>query len=478
MSTSKLNPTKYYIRSIILLPLVLAGITYLSSFLQLEQYECKALLFAGTNSGVEELVGIKKSNYSAKKQEIQNLIELSNSYSGKKDVMKHVLAQDISSTCLDSVKLSEPNYTVCKNISKNLFPDEHECDKDIIYAELTRTSASLFNGPYSLDKLSGVVTSQEKNKDMITVKFSHTDSSFCQYVVEGYSHFLTSTFGLVKNDQTARIIEFYSAKLKKAKNKLDSIEWVHSQYKQNENILDFDKQTAALINAEQNALYDAEASRINLAASEQLSRDYNLLLNSNTDKAFDKSEFIKNKNKLADLVEKISKEGEGNQDVQNKVNELKKILKKDIEKIQRSQGSLVNNKKSTLPVDISANHLAVSKNEVLAEEFNKQYRKYSEAIKSHALKESELKNIERVLVNYENQYQNVLTLYNASILHLETDELASELVVIDKAVNTIQKVSRVKWKSVVLAYVFGLLSILSYLMIKYKWPFDLARLLS
>lgn len=469
---------------LILIPMVLASTIYYFTRNEKKVYASESTIYTGIASGYS-LNGSTKADFYSTSNAFDNLLSLIESRETKQDVSIDLLAEHLFLKKHDPTILTWGAYDELQK----LFPEDIK--KQIVKPTLAETRASIAsmveksgdnpiykliysgNAFYSLEALKSIKASRISNSDLIKISYETNDPYICKRTLELLEESFMRKNRLLREGQTGSVVSYFENETRKAFSKLDSTEKTFLDFNKSNDIINYYEQTKAVA-GEREDLY---ALNHNLEMDKMSSKSSLEKVNDNIkgreNQTFYNTDIIKEREKLANVYNKIALSEMVNTDGSNKkqVDSLKNVaartetsLKTTLEKLHTESNTpngiptknvLDEWLKTTLAYEQSKAKLTVM--DKRKKEFEEEYRRFAPL-------GAMLKKIERQIGVSEQEYLELLHGLNMARLTQQNTELTSKLNVVDPPYLPLKPNTSKRIILVIVGFVVGFVLVLAFIL--------------
>lgn len=469
---------------LLLIPIVLAATIYYFTRNEKKVYSSESTIYTGIASGYS-LNGSTKADFYSTSNAFDNLLSIIESRETKQDVLIDLLAEHLSLKKHDPEILTWGAYDemqklfsddIKKQVVKRTLVETREAvakmieksDDNAIYKVIY--SANPF---YSLEALKNIKASRISNSDLIKITYETNDPFICKRTLELLEESFMRKNRLLREGQTGSVVSYFENETKKAYSKLDSTEKNFLEFNKTNDIINYYEQTKAVA-GEREDLY---ALNHNLEMDKMSSKSSLEKVNDNIkgreNQTYYNSDIIKEREKLANIYNKIALSEMVNTDGSNKpqIDSLKKVatrteagLKTTLDKLYTESNTpngiptksvLDEWLKTTLSYEQSKAKLTV---------MDKRKKEFEEEYKRFAPLGAMLKKIEREIGVSEQEYLELLHGLNMARLTQQNTELTSKLNVVDPPYLPLKPNTSKRIVLVILGFVIGFVLVLAFIL--------------
>ncbi len=441
------------LRWLIIVPSVLAFTIFYFTRHEKKVYASESIIYTGIASGYS-LSGAIKADYFGTSNAFDNLISVIDSRETKQEVGVRLLAEHLfynlnshNDAVITWGSYDELRKLIPEQLRRSLVQPTLAETRKVLIDSMSRSENNIIykiinsnSHYYCVDVLDKIKATRISNSDLIKVSYEANDPFICKRTIELLEEVFMLKYRELKEGQTQSALEYFEVETKKAFMKLDSAERLFLAFNKDNDIINYYEQTKAVAGERENLYamnHDLEMDR--MASSSSLAK-VNENIKGQAYQALYGSEIIKEKDKLADLYNKIAL---------NEVLDKKGIskiktdsLKEEAAKLENKLKTSLNNLyvvgntpngiptksvldewlRTTLAFEQSKARLAVM--DKRKEEFQEEYRKFAPL-------GAMLKKIERLISVSEQEYLDLLRNLNTAKLSQQNTELTAKLKVVD-----------------------------------------------
>lgn len=239
---------------LLLVPLVLGVSTFFFARTLPSVYTSDTTIYTGIASGYS-LTGNAAADYNTTNNAFDNLINLITARSTKQEVIYRLLANDLWKTRNQPELLGTRRYAHLKealtdNLRRTLTGPTLEATLNNVraYAQADNTNAvhrllGSINPTYSLAALKKLTSTRIGASDLIRLEFESHDPEVCRTTLELVTRVFLDQSKNLREGQTASVIAYYEAELKRAKARLDKAESENLAFNRDNNIINYEAQS-------------------------------------------------------------------------------------------------------------------------------------------------------------------------------------------------------------------------------------------
>ncbi|MBF9236491.1 hypothetical protein I2I05_03695 [Hymenobacter sp. BT683] len=241
-------------RLLLLVPLALSASTYFFARQLPDSYSSDTTIYTGIASGYS-LTGNAASDYNTTNNAFDNLVNLIESRSTKEEVAYRLLADHIWQTSQHPEWLAWPTYEGLQEglparLRQQLSGPTREAtlEKVRAFAKANNSNAvrrllNSSNPAYSLSALDYLSASRIGSSDLIRLYYESYNPDIARSTLELVTQVFLDQSRNLREGQTASVIEYYEAELKRAKDRLDKAEAENLAFNRDNNIINFESQS-------------------------------------------------------------------------------------------------------------------------------------------------------------------------------------------------------------------------------------------
>jgi polysaccharide biosynthesis transport protein len=469
---------------LLIIPVILAATIYYFTRNEKKIYSSESTIYTGIASGYN-LSGTAKADYYATSNAFDNLLSLIESRETKQDVVIDLLAEHLFLKKHDPAALTWGAYDQLQK----LIPDDFK--SKVVKPTLLETRIALAsfagraddnviykliyseNPYYSLEALKNIKSSRISNSDLIKISYETSDPIICKRTLELLEETFIEKNRLLREGQTGSVVNYFETETKKAFAKLDSSELNFLNFNKNNDIINYYEQTKAVA-GEREILYaqNHNLEMDKMAANSSLNK-VNSSIKGRTNQVFYGEDIIKEREKLADIYNKVALSEIVNTDGSNKkqVDSLKSVaarteasLKTTLDKL--SVESMTPNgipTKSVLDEWLKTT-LAYEQSKAKLTVMDKRKKEFEEEYKKFAPLGAMLKKIERQISVSEQEYLELLHGLNMARLTQQNTELTSKLNIVDPPFLPLKPNASKRLVLVIVGFVVGFVLVLAFIL--------------
>ena len=469
---------------LLLIPMILAASIYYFTRSEKKIYSSESTIYTGLASGYN-LNGTAKADYYATSNAFDNLLSLIESRDTKQDVVIDLLAEHLTLKKHDPAVLTWGAYDELQKLIPDDFKSKivkptfletrkalasfaGKADENVIYKLIYSE-----NPYYSFDALKNIKAARISNSDLIKISYETSDPIICKRTLELLEETFIKKNRLLREGQTGSVVNYFETETKKAFAKLDSSELNFLNFNKNNDIINYYEQTKAVA-GEREILYaqNHNLEMEKMAANSSLNK-VNSSIEGRNNQVFYGQDIIKEREKLANIYNKVALSEIVNADGSNKkqVDSLKSVaarteasLKTTLDKL--SVESMTPNGiptksvldewlKTTLAYEQSKAKLAV---------MDKRKKEFEEEYKKFAPLGAMLKKIERQISVSEQEYLELLHGLNMARLTQQNTELTSKLNIVDPPFLPLKPNASKRLVLVVVGFMVGFVLVLAFIL--------------
>ncbi len=239
---------------LLLVPLVLGVSTYFFARDLPNVYSSDTTIYTGIASGYS-LTGNAAPDYNTTNNAFDNLINLITARSTKQEVIYHLIAEDLWQTQQHPALLTVSRYEDLQEklpagLRRLLTGPTPAATLDNVrrYAQSSNSNAVLKlvnskNPTYSLTALKKLTATHIGSSDLIKLEFESYDPELCRNTLALVTQVFLAQSKNLREGQTASVIAYYEAELKRAKARLDQAESENLAFNRDNNIINYDAQS-------------------------------------------------------------------------------------------------------------------------------------------------------------------------------------------------------------------------------------------
>lgn len=239
---------------LLLVPLVLGVSTYFFARTLPSVYSSDTTIYTGIASGYS-LTGNAAADYNTTSNAFDNLINLITARSTKQEVIYQLLATDLWQTRNRPDQLNTRRYEQLREAlpaslrQQLLGTTQGETLQSVRrYAQANNTNEvhkllGSENRTYSLTSLKKLTSTRIGTSDLIRLEFESHDPDVCQTTLALVTQVFLDQSKNLREGQTASVISYYEAELKRAKTRLDKAESENLAFNRDNNIINYDAQS-------------------------------------------------------------------------------------------------------------------------------------------------------------------------------------------------------------------------------------------
>jgi polysaccharide biosynthesis transport protein len=372
---------------------------------------------------------------------------------------------------------------------QKLFPEDIK--KQIVKPTLAQTRASvasmveksgdnpvyklIYSGNvfYSLEALKNIKASRISNSDLIKISYETNDPYICKRTLELLEESFMRKNRLLREGQTGSVVSYFENETKKAFAKLDSTEKTFLDFNKSNDIINYYEQTKAVA-GEREDLY---ALNHNLEMDKMSSKSSLEKVNDNIkgreNQTFYNTDIIKEREKLANVYNKIALSEMVNTDGSNKkqIDSLKNVaartevsLKTTLDRLHTDSNTPNGIPTKSVLDEWLKTTLAYEQSKAKLTVMDKRKKEFEEEYRRFAPLGAMLKKIERQIGVSEQEYLELLHGLNMARLTQQNTELTSKLNVVDPPYFPLKPNTSKRIVLVIVGFVVGFVLVLAFIL--------------
>ncbi|MDJ1493916.1 hypothetical protein QNI19_13315 [Cytophagaceae bacterium DM2B3-1] len=436
------------------IPMILAVTIFYLTRNETKIYSSDTTVYTGIASGYT-LQGNAQADFFATSNAFDNLLNLINSRQTREEVAVRLIASHLMLKEHDPDLLSWKSYSklhelISDSLARTIVADTKEKTISNIYNLLRRDAQNavylLINGDkpnYSISALSKMTAMRLNSSDLVKIQYESEDAAMCKNSLEILTEVFIRKKRELREGQTESVIKYFEEEVAKAQAKLGEAEQKFLAFNKNNNIINYYEQTK-YISAEKEDLYDKyNGLEMDYAGSFSVMGMIEQKLQNRTGVSLNAQEIMSYRSQLSKISTELAKmelysKDTNDQRAQTQMEDLRKQADNVSQQIKASVDNLFKNTHTIQGLPSKDLLDDWVKNAIIAEEtksrlsvMDKRKQEFQQVYEQMAPLGATLKRIEREIDIAEKEYLSLLHGLNLSRLMQQSNELASNLKVMD-----------------------------------------------
>lgn len=466
---------------LVVIPILLAALVIAFTHNQKKQYASSALIYTGIASGFNiESDNSEKVDYHAVNNAFDNLITIIESKQTIEEVLLRLLAHHIYALQNgNSIPLVYSDFLTTHFTPAQLQEYKDGMKVEAIYlvlqSKLDANDPLIVNiirgenGLYTPKLLSSLEAKRHKSSDMLKLYFVTEEPIICKQVVELMIEVFGTRYKAIKVAETGDVVAYFQKQLDLAKDKLNTAEDRLTDFRTGQRVINYGEQTKAIAIKQQNALEEYSNKKMNLLATQVALNEIESKLKIREDLLSKNNELLEKRDLLASLVqEHATMESTGmavssKADLQKEIDAVKKGIQADMEVIFSYSNSKEGLPSRQLLNEWLENVIVLNREKANVDYYKNRLDELDDLYDTFAPLGSVLARLEREISVAEREYLEILNGLNMSKLRQQNIQLSSQIETVDWPQLPTQPLASKRKLLVISAFLFGLVSILSFL---------------
>ncbi|MFY0606787.1 MAG: hypothetical protein JXR10_08730 [Cyclobacteriaceae bacterium] len=469
---------------LLVIPVLMGALIFAFTMNQKKQYASSALIYTGIASGFNIESGASdKVDYHAVNNAFDNLISIIESKHTIEEVLLRLLAEHIEA--LQNGKSIPPSYKEYLDVHLTVSQRAHYYDSsgvENIYLRLTdalnNNDAIIVdvirgeNGLYSSKLLKTLEVKRHKSSDMLKLYYSAEHPIICKRVLELIIEVFSDRFRTIKVAETSGVVAYFQSQLDLAKQKLIRAEDKLTEFRTGTRVINYGEQTKAIAIKKQNALEEYSNKKMNLLATKVALKEIENKLQIREDLLSKNGDLLEKRNRLAELVQQLARSQSSDnssstrQVIVKEIEALKKGIQEDMETVFSFSNSKEGLPNRQLLTEWLENVISLNRETANVSYYKKRLNELDAMYDNFAPLGSTLARLEREISVAEKEYLEILNGLNMSKLRQQNIQMSNKLETVDWPQLPTQPLSSKRKLLVAVGFLFGLISVLTFLMAK------------
>jgi uncharacterized protein involved in exopolysaccharide biosynthesis len=435
-------------------PVILAATIFYLTRKEVKIYSSDTTVYTGIASGYT-LQGNTEADFFATSNAFDNLLNLINSRQTREEVAVRLLASHLMLKEHNPDLLSWSSYVklheiISDSLAKTLVADTKEKTVANIYKLLRRDAQNavylLINGEkpnYSIAALSKMTAMRLNSSDLVKITYESEDAAMCKNSLEILTEVFIRKKRELKEGQTESVIRYFEGEVAKAQMRLNGAEQKFLAFNKDNNIINYYEQTK-YISAEKEELYDkynglemdyAGAFSAMGLIEDKLKKRGGVKLNAQEIMSY-RSQLSRLSTELArmELYSKDTNDQKAQaqmEDLRRQADQVSQQIKTSVEDLFKNTHTIQGLPSKDLLDDWVKNAIATEETKSRLAVMDKRKEEFQRVYEQMAPLGATLKRIEREIEIAEKEYLSLLHGLNLARLMQQSNELASNLKVMD-----------------------------------------------